>query len=516
MVYLAIKVTHTTNQGYTHMVKKSKKDRLPKQENQVNKALPAEPIKISSSTPYEYCNERLSSFGGYLALIKFFDMIGFKEIFHSYWNDPKRRTQLGSYRMIVGFLSLLFIGFHRIGHFTYIRFDPMLCGYLQVNALPFVSTFWRFVKSLGINQSRNLLNMSAVLRDRVWQATGLCLETVRVNFDTTVSTVYGNIEGGRKGHNTKHRGKKALRPALLFIAETREYLVGKQRRGETMSGEEVRDLIIESRKYLPKSVRHVLLRGDGEFISPESIQACHTVGYQYIFKAKAHRPLFPEKGWYRYGGVEYNEVIYQPKGWKQAERFLVMRVLKDKAPVEQLEVFTEDQSVQRMFVTNRKGRVHQLIAEYDAGADVENCIGEAQRAGILAIPSKSFACHAFFFQLVMFAYNLWRWMSMVAEHAKASKVSNQERKKEEEKKEKDNQEIKKEELTSNTLPILRLKMLFISTKIVKHSHYTKARYSIHDARASGLMEFMKHLDKRRKEKIKWRDDVEVTRYRKCG
>lgn len=498
------------------MVKKSKEDRLPKQENQDNKALPAEPIKISSSTPFEYCNERLSSFGGYLALIKFFDMIGFKEIFHWYWNEPKRCTQLGAYRMIVGLLSLLFIGFHRIGHFAYIRYDPMLCGYLQVKALPFVSTFWRFVKSLGINQSKSLLNMSAVMRDRVWQATGLNLETVRVNFDTTVSTVYGNIEGGRKGHNTKHRGKKALRPALLFLAETKEYLVGKQRCGETMSGEEVKDLIIESRKYLPKSVRRALLRGDGEFISPEAIQACHAVGYQYLFKVKAHRPLFPEKGWYRYGGVEYNETTYQPKGWKQAERFLVMRIPKDKASVEQLEAFTEDQTVQRMFVTNRTGRAHLLITEYDAGADVENCIGEAQRAGILAIPTKSFASHAFFFQLVMFAYNLWRWMSMVAEYAKASKASNQEKKKEEEKKEQDNPESKKEELTSHTLPILRLKMLFISTKLVKHSNYTIARYSIHDARASGLMEFMKHLDKRKKEKIHWRDDVEVTRYRKSG
>jgi hypothetical protein len=54
----------------------------------------------------------------------------------------------------------------------------------------------------------------------------------------TVSTVYGDIEGARKGHNTKHRGKKGLRPALCFVAETREYLCGTQRRGQAMKNGE--------------------------------------------------------------------------------------------------------------------------------------------------------------------------------------------------------------------------------------------------------------------------------------
>ena len=36
----------------------------------------------------------------------------------------------------------------------------------------------------------------------------------------------------------KNRGKKGYRPVLCFIDETREYLLGKLRKGETISGEE--------------------------------------------------------------------------------------------------------------------------------------------------------------------------------------------------------------------------------------------------------------------------------------
>jgi len=64
-----------------------------------------------------------------------------------------------------------------------------------------------------------------------------------------VETIYGSKQGGRKGHNTKHRGKKGFRPVLCFISETREYFAGKLRRGETMGGEEdsalIRYLLLE-------------------------------------------------------------------------------------------------------------------------------------------------------------------------------------------------------------------------------------------------------------------------------
>ena len=84
----------------------------------------------------------------------------------------------------------------------------------------------------------------SILRERVWQQCDFRFYQIRINIDTTVKIVYGNQQGARKGHNTKHRGKEGLRPILCFIEETREYLLGKLRKGTTVDGKEAASFIL--------------------------------------------------------------------------------------------------------------------------------------------------------------------------------------------------------------------------------------------------------------------------------
>ena len=67
----------------------------------------------------------------------------------------------------------------------------------------------------------------STLCERVWQLCDINYYKIRISIDTTVETIFGNQQGGRKGHNTKYRGKRALWPILCFIDETREYLIGE-------------------------------------------------------------------------------------------------------------------------------------------------------------------------------------------------------------------------------------------------------------------------------------------------
>ena len=56
--------------------------------------------KINASTPFGTCAERLSPFGGLLGLIKFLDLVRFDEIFSNLYVAPRRKPNLGHYRMI--------------------------------------------------------------------------------------------------------------------------------------------------------------------------------------------------------------------------------------------------------------------------------------------------------------------------------------------------------------------------------------------------------------------------------
>ena len=209
-------------------------------------------------------------------MIKFLDLLDFAQIFNSAYQAPARNPKLGHYKMVIGILMLLFIGFNRIWHFTYIRLDAILCGFFRVARLPVASTVWRYVDHMGINQGLSLIKVMSILRERVWKQLGLNYYRIHIDIDTTVETLYGNQQGARKGHNTKHRGKKSYRPVLCFIAQTREYMLGKLRKGETISGEQTSDFIHKIKTNLPGCVKQVLLRADGEFFSWESLagRAC--------------------------------------------------------------------------------------------------------------------------------------------------------------------------------------------------------------------------------------------------
>lgn len=52
---------------------------------------------------------------------------------------------------------------------------------------------------------------------------------------------------------------------------------------------------------------------------------------------------------------------------------------------------------------------------------------------------------------------------------------------------------------AHTIRIARLKMLYVAAKIRFHGNRDEVLFSIHKGRASGIMEFLRYLNKRRKE-----------------
>jgi hypothetical protein len=447
--------------------------------------------KINASTRTETCDEALSPFGGLLALVKFFDLIQFRQIFDSTYTKPSRDPAKGHYFMVKGILMLLFIGFNRLWHFIYIRLDPLLCGIFNVVCLPAASTYWRYLDNMGINQAVSLLEIMRRLRERVWQVCGINSTSVKVSIDTTVETVYGDQQGARKGHNVSHRGKKGYRPVLCFIDETREYLIGKLRKGETLSGEESANLIKKIRAQLPGCVRFVLVRADGEFCSWEAVKAALEEGLAFIFANKGCHPIFDPNGWYRPWkllNIEFNTCIYQPQGWEVAIRFVAMRIpIEETKPADkqiQCTLFEDNRYTYRIFCTNQNGLAHKIIDEYDKRADVENLIGESKREGLAAIPSAKFKNNYAFFQLVMLSYNIWRYIKLIASVGAANASAD---------------DARFQGIDTNTIRIARLKLLFVAAKVIKDA----VKYSLYDTRTRALLGFYDFIDRLRMKPWPW-------------
>ncbi len=443
--------------------------------------------KITAATPHRFIDEQLTPFGGLLALEKLLDALAVEQAFEEYFIAPARTPELGHWRMVKGILDLHFIGLHRLYHFNYVKEDAMLKGVLAVEKLPAVSTFWRCLNSYGLNQDRSFLKINAVVRERAWRSLhyDARFDHIHVDIDTTVKTIYGNKEGARKGHNPKHRGKRGLRPVLAFIAETKEYVAGKLRRGATISGHEIKKFIREVRALLPSSVHKVTVRADSEFYCWEAVDNCRAQGLDFIIAVKKTRPEFDKKAWYSAGksDIQYNVALEQPAGWKTPCRFVAMRIRKDSSAPEnqQQEMFEDDLYKYRIFVTSREADPHRVIAEYDDRAAAEQLIGEAQRECLVAVPSKQFARNRAFFQLAMFGYNLWRHVKAFANQPEESAWSRQ---------------------TNN---VSRLQLLYLAAKVTSHSERVAIKYSEHLAVKSTWEHLLTRLDEVRTHREVWQE-----------
>ncbi len=244
----------------------------------------------------------------------------------------------------------------------------------------------------------------------------------------------------------------------------------------------------------------MLIRADAEFQSWHSIHECLKAGYNFIIANKKCAPSFDPTSGYRphqRKSYEFNSCVYQPTGWLQPVRFVAMRIPKQDKVVKdqyvQCDLFEVDRYEYRIFCTDLRCKAHEVIAEYDKRADVENLIGEAKREGLDAIPSSRFKNNYAYFQIVMLAYKIWRYLKMLAELSTKAKPPT----------EKSEQRHGFRGIETNTVRIARLRLLMIAAKVVTDSNKDKVRYSVQDSRTSALMSFLKYLDKKRSQPKPW-------------
>lgn len=85
------------------MVKRQKKNIVKSAVNKGQNQGQEKAAKISPNMSYEYCSERLSPFGGLLALTKFLDAVKFQEIFEGFYQPPGRTPAQGPIKRYAGY-----------------------------------------------------------------------------------------------------------------------------------------------------------------------------------------------------------------------------------------------------------------------------------------------------------------------------------------------------------------------------------------------------------------------------
>ncbi len=451
------------------MVNDRNQDTRRKPVNQAVREATPEPNKIGASTPYDFEAKHLTAYGGLLPVATMLEKLGFQQLVEETLTVKRKTKSMPMYRFVLAMVLACYVGFCRLHHLRFLKREPMLTGILQVLQLPPQCTFWRFLASLHLGVSRQLLEVERRLRQRVWEAAHVQLAEVTLDTDTTVHTLFGNQMGARKGYNPKNKGKKSYQPILTFLAETKEYVAGALRTGDRPDGKEIADHLGSVAAGLPPGVKSVFARADSGFYCWQAVEAYESRNWQFIVVARKTARLVDQlkaAAWKpspRTDADEQCEFRYQPEGWGKAHRFLALRYRKkpegkEAERPEQYQLFDTPEYTYRVFVTNMDGPLDALVWFYNQRARAENLIKEANNdAGLAAHPSQRWMMNANWFQIVMLAYNLNCWLQLF--NREESEQADQ--------------------MRHTTLATARLRFLFLAAKIWRHAGRVGVSYSDH-------------------------------------
>jgi hypothetical protein len=465
------------------MVRNKKEHRKKKPARQGFEETPSEPNKIGASTPYEFKGKNLTAYGGLLPVATMLEKLGFQALVEETITCSRETRVMSLYKFILGIVLGLYVGFPRLNQLRFIAGDPMLTGILKEPRLPPQSTLWRFVAALHLNVAAQILSVQRSMRQRVWQAANIRLQTVTLDTDTTVHTLYGNQMGARKSYNPKNKGKKSYQPMLTFIAETREYVWGELRNGDRPTGKQIYDHLKNAIAALPAGIQHVSARADSGFYCGEAVEAYEEGNCGFVIVARKTSRLVAQldqaewKSSPKTDADEQCEFVYQPDGWKKAYRFVALRYAKDEEheqaeEVQQYQLFETRPYKYRVFVTNLEDSIPLVVWFYNQRAGCENLIKEANNdAGLAAHPSGRFDVNRNHFQLAMLAYNLNAWLMLLNRESQSDVNA----------------------LNHTTLATSRLRFLFIAAKIWRHAGRTGVHYSDHYEEKTTFQRLMTRL-----------------------
>ena len=195
------------------------------------------------------------------------------------------------YQFVLALVLGLYVGFARLHQLRFIARDPILTGILRVPRLPPQSTLWRFLASLHLTWRSRSFPFSASCGNESGPRAHVKLETVTLDTDTTVHTLYGHQMGGRKSYNPKNKGKRSYQPILTFLAETREYLMGGLRGGDRATGRQIAAHLESAFRALPAGRGRKSWGGPIRLLCWEAVEAYEKAACQFVIVARKTRRL---------------------------------------------------------------------------------------------------------------------------------------------------------------------------------------------------------------------------------
>ena len=400
-----------------------------------------EPIHPLGENPFEFefepgggrihlksCEDNLSAYGGLVAWDHFLERTElFNRLAEFY---PLERTSPNATPVIDilrAFALNCLLGGQRFAHCRRLQDDQAIAQIIGVQK----------GKLCGEDAFRRLCAALTQPQARQWMAHGEEMiyhampNDCIADWDSTVTTRYGNQEDVSIGYNPHKPGRGSHHPLVCAIAGTRLALHMEWRKGNSVSATDWQEAMEKVWSHPVARERIKLNRGDIGF-GQEKVMAWHEQEGEkrpaYLFKLKLTKGVkravqkidWPQWQGQPRGLEQVAETEVKLQGWSRARRIIVSRTLKPVSPTAQDEFWAMAEEKLQVYVTNlppEETDAAQIVLLYRQRADAENVFDELKNqwgfAGFCSHKAVVSECAA---RILLMVYNLWAMFVRVTQN----------------------------------------------------------------------------------------------------
>jgi len=320
--------------------------------------------------------------------------------------------------IIVGFILTCIVEGKRFKHIRYVQHDAVIGKIFGVERrIPGDDAIRRFFEEISSEAGRQWIYE---VNDVLYRALP---DMYILDWDSTVTTRYGEQEGVEIGYNPQKPGRGSHHPLTCTVAGVRLCLDMDFRPGDSAANGGWIETMERLFSHLPQEKRPYINRADIAFCSEEFLQWHEAKAERpyYVFKlrktARVREAInnVKEEQWQGpacFGALQIAETRLKLNGWTKERRVVVgRRLISKKTPEESLSLFGESLFEYSAWVTDllpSQFDACQIAEMYQGRADCENVYDELKNQwGLAGFCSQQSNVTELAARLTLLSYNLW-------------------------------------------------------------------------------------------------------------
>ena len=250
-------------------------------------------------------------------------------LFPTEWHSA---TKFGVNQILISIAMSSFCGINRICKIASFTGDGLVRSLLKLDKAINENAISATLKRLGQGGARKLQMLLLTKNARWLEVSGL--ESITLDADSTVKSVFGNQQGAAKGFNTTKKGAKSYHPLLVFVSEMKLLYHTWFRTGSAYTANGIVDFLKEVEASLPENIAKVFFRADSGFFSGKLFDLLESFDWDYLVKVKLKNltVLLKKQEWEvidKQKDIAICEFAYKAGSWKEARILKAIRTVKE-------------------------------------------------------------------------------------------------------------------------------------------------------------------------------------------